>query len=227
MNNGTFFGAAAISIIVVSWLFYRYVAPKSWREWTRAGIVQAFVIAFYAEMYGFPVTIYFLTRLFNLDVSGPLWDDNLWVYLTGTETAMMVSMLAGYAIAFIGILLILAGWREVYRARKEGRLTTSGPYGYVRHPQYTGIFVAIFGEGVVHWPTVFSLTAFPVIVGAYVLLARKEERQMLEKFGERYREYRQRVPMFFPHWRGWPDILGSRGTPGRAPSARRPGPGRP
>lgn len=208
MNNGTLWGAAAISIVVVSWLFYRYLAPKSWREWTRAGIVQAFVIAFYAEMYGFPVTLYLLTRLFDLDVSGPLWDENLWVYLTGTESAMMVSMLTGYAIVFIGVLLIGTGWREVYRARKEGRLATSGPYAFVRHPQYTGIFLAIFGEGVVHWPTVFSLTAFPIIVMAYVLLARKEERQMLEKFGEEYRTYREHVPMFFPHWHDWRHLLG-------------------
>jgi hypothetical protein len=35
---------------VASWIFYRYVAPKSWREWTRPGIVQAFIMAFYAEM---------------------------------------------------------------------------------------------------------------------------------------------------------------------------------
>ncbi len=35
-------------IDVVSWLFYRYFAPKTWREW--AGLVQAFIIALYAEM---------------------------------------------------------------------------------------------------------------------------------------------------------------------------------
>lgn len=52
MTAGTFWGAAAISIVIVSWFFYRAIVPKSWREWARAGIVQAFIIAFYAEMYG-------------------------------------------------------------------------------------------------------------------------------------------------------------------------------
>lgn len=207
MNRGTFWGAAAISIVVVSWIFYRYIAPKSWRAWARAGIVQAFIIAFYAEMYGFPVTIYLLTRMFKLDVSGPLWDQNLWVYLTGMPAAMMVSMLIGYTIGISGVLLLIAGWREVYRARKENRLAKRGPYAFVRHPQYTGIFIAIFGEGVVHWPTVFSLVAFPLIVITYVLLARKEERQMVEKFGEQYREYQRRVPMFLPHWGKWRDLF--------------------
>lgn len=207
MNTGTFWGAAAISIVIVSWFFYRAVVPKSWKEWTRAGVVQAFIIAFYAEMYGFPVTLYLLTRLFGLDVAGTFWDGNLWIYLTGTQAAMLVSMLIGYSIALFGVALVTAGWREVYRARKENRLAAEGAYAIVRHPQYTGIFLVMFGEGVVHWPTVFSLAAFPIVVIAYLLLARKEERQMVERFGDEYVAYRRRVPMFFPQRRRWPRLL--------------------
>lgn len=57
MATNVFWGGAAISIVVVSWIFYLRLAPKIWREWMRAGLVQAFIIAFYAEMYGFPITI--------------------------------------------------------------------------------------------------------------------------------------------------------------------------
>lgn len=207
MTSTTFWGAAAISIVIVSWVFYRALAPKSWEEWTRAGVVQAFIIAFYAEMYGFPVTIYALTRWFGLDVSGTVWDGNLWIYLTGTEAAMLVSMAIGYAIAFLGIALVSAGWREVYRARKEHRLALQGPYRFVRHPQYTGFFLVMFGEGVVHWPTVFSLAAFPVVVAAYVLLARREEREMVRRFGNDYIGYQRRVPRFFPRRGDWGRLL--------------------
>jgi len=45
---------ALIIIVIVSWLFYFLIAPAGWREWSRAGLVQAFIIALYAEMYGFP-----------------------------------------------------------------------------------------------------------------------------------------------------------------------------
>ena len=69
-------GLAIIMIVVASWVFYKYFAPKSWREWASAGVVQAFIIALYAEMYGFPITIYFLARFFGLDrynLNANLW----------------------------------------------------------------------------------------------------------------------------------------------------------
>ena len=204
MDHAFVWGLAVISIVVVSWLFYRYVAPKSWREWTRAGLVQAFLIAFYAEMYGFPLTIYLLTRFFGLDVAFT-GDKNFWSQLFGYgELPMLIAMAIGYVFFVIpGVALLAKGWREIYVAHREGRLATDGLYGVVRHPQYTGIFLAIFGEGIVHWPTLLSVTMFPVIVIAYLLLARKEERQMLAEYGERYRDYQRRVPMFFPRWGEW------------------------
>lgn len=204
MNPAFAWGLAVISIVVVSWIFYRYVAPKRWREWTRAGLVQAFLIAFYAEMYGFPLTIYLLARFFGLDVS-LTGSKNVWSQLFGHgNLPMVIAMVIGYAFFVIpGLGLLAEGWREIYHARREGRLATDGLYGVVRHPQYTGIFLAIFGEGIVHWPTLVSVVMFPIIVVAYVLLARKEERQMLVEYGERYRDYQRRVPMFFPRWGEW------------------------
>lgn len=178
---------------------YRYLAPQSWKEWTRAGVVQAFIIAFYAEMYGFPLTIYFLARYFGLDLE---WGDcgNLWAQLFGTEMAHIVAMVIGYAIVFSGATLVADGWRRIHQARREETLMTDGVYARVRHPQYTGLFLIVFGEGIVHWPTIVSVAAFPIIVFAYTMLARKEERQMLEKFGDEYREYQRRVPMFIPRF---------------------------
>ncbi len=190
-------GLAILVTWVVSWLLYRYLAPAGWKEWSRAGVVQAFIIAFYAEMYGFPLTIYFLARVFGLDLA---WSEggNLWAQLFGTPAAHVAAMVIGYAIVFAGATLVADGWRRVHRARREGRLVTDGAYARVRHPQYTGLFLIVFGEGIVHWPTIVSVAAFPVIVLAYTLLARREERQMVEQFGDAYLAYRRRVPMFIP-----------------------------
>ena len=197
---------AVIMIVVVSWLFYRYFAPKNWREWAGAGLVQAFIIALYAEMYGFPLTIYLLVRFFGLDRK--YLNANLWSTLLGIgETGMMISMIVGYILVFIGIGLFAQGWRELYKAHEQKRLATEGLYGLVRHPQYTGLFIGLFGEGVVHWPTLFSVGLFPVIVLAYVLLARSEERRMVGQFGEAYVAYQRRVPMFIPRWGHWRQLV--------------------
>lgn len=193
-------GFAIIVTVIVSWLMYRYLAPDSWKEWTRAGVLQAFIIAFYAEMYGFPLTIYFLARFFGFDLA---WGDggNLWAQLFGTPTAHMVAMAIGYALVFYGATLVAEGWHRIHQARRSGTLMTDGIYAHIRHPQYTGLFLIIFGEGIVHWPTIVSVLAFPVILVAYTLLAHKEERKMLEQFGDKYRTYQQRVPMFLPRLR--------------------------
>lgn len=188
---------ALIVIVIASWLLYRYLAPKTWREWAGAGLIQAFIIALYAEMYGFPLTIYLLVRFFGLDRS--YLNANLWSTLLGIgETGMMISMIAGYLLLFAGFGIFLQGWRELYKAHQENRLATGGLYSLVRHPQYTGLFIGLFGEGVVHWPTFFSVGLFPVIVVAYFMLARKEEQKVIEEFGNTYLDYQKRVPMFIP-----------------------------
>jgi protein-S-isoprenylcysteine O-methyltransferase Ste14 len=199
-------------IVIASWLLYKYMAPKTWREWAGAGLIQAFIIALYAEMYGFPLTIYLMVRFLGLD-SGDL-NANLWSTLVGVgETGMMISMIVGYILLFGGFGIFIQGWRELYRAKEEDRLATDGLYGLVRHPQYTGLFIGLFGEGVIHWPTIFSVGLFPVILLTYVLLARREEKKVIEEFGEEYQEYKRHVPAFLPVKGRWKQFIQQSNNP--------------
>lgn len=200
-------GLVAVIVVAVSWLLYRYAAPKRWREWAGTGLVQAFIIALYAEMYGFPLTIYLLTGFFGIDI--PLYANtgHLWASLLGYGTGgAMIEMLLGTAFIFLGVVLLIVGWRSVYQARREGRLAKEGLYGVVRHPQYTGIMLAVFGQ-IIHWPTIITVALFPVIVLVYVRLAYSEETEMIERFGAEYRDYMERVPRFFPRRDNWGQLF--------------------
>lgn len=207
---GGIWGLTAVMVVIASWVLYRYIAPKGWYEWSRAGLVQAFIIALYAEMYGFPLTLYLLSGFLGIDIPLVHESGHLWAALFGGgPIAAMMEMLIGYTLVFLGISLLIEGWREVYHATQERRLATDGLYGVVRHPQYTGIFFAISGQ-LIHWPTVPTLVLFPVLVWAYYRLAKREERQMIEAFGTRYEEYQRKVPMFFPRRCDWKRFIDPR-----------------
>jgi protein-S-isoprenylcysteine O-methyltransferase Ste14 len=197
---------ALIMIVVASWYLYKYMAPTSWHEWAGAGVVQAFIIALYAEMYGFPLTIYLLARFGGLDRTE--LNANLWSSLLGIgETGMMIAMVLGYILLFLSIGLFFQGWRQVYKARQENRLVTDGLYALARHPQYTGLFIALFGEGIVHWPTVFSVGLFPVIIFIYYGLSLREEKKVIAEFEEEYLAYKAQVPMFIPRIVQWKSFV--------------------
>jgi protein-S-isoprenylcysteine O-methyltransferase Ste14 len=197
---------ALIMIVVASWYLYKYMAPSSWHDWAGAGVVQAFIIALYAEMYGFPLSIYLLARFGGLDKTG--LNANLWSSLLDMgETGMMISMVLGYILLFLGIGLFFQGWRQVYKARQENKLVTDGLYALTRHPQYTGLFIALFGQGVVHWPTLFSVVLFPIIVFIYYRLSLREEKKVIAEFGNEYVACKARVPMFIPRIEQWTSFV--------------------
>jgi protein-S-isoprenylcysteine O-methyltransferase Ste14 len=99
-----------------------------------------------------------------------------------------------------GLFLLANSWRVLYAAQKTHTLATSGPYAYIRHPQYIAFIAVMFGF-LLQWPTIPTLVMFPVLVWMYVRLAKAEERQVRAEFAEAYIDYASRVPAFIPHLR--------------------------
>jgi protein-S-isoprenylcysteine O-methyltransferase Ste14 len=98
---------------------------------------------------------------------------------------------AGFSAAQLG------GLPEVIPGHQNQRLATSGIRSRVRHPIYLGHLCEMLawslGSGLA---VCYGLTAFAVVTGAVMI--RLEDRELEQRFGEAYREYRRRVPAVLP-----------------------------
>lgn len=189
--------------------FLSFLPPKGKLEWRNMGLVSAFLIALFSEMYGFPLTIYLLTGWLG-DTYPVLQPFNhklghLWVVVFGgSDLAWLLVMAISLTLMLAGYTLLSKGWRQVHGA--HGRMVTNGIYAYARHPQYTGLFLVISGF-LVQWPTLLTVLMAPILFYAYTRLAKSEEQYMLGQFGESYRHYMSSLPPFFPAAKKWREFF--------------------
>lgn len=115
-----------------------------------------------------------------------------------------VAVYAGVAILAAG--LSFAIWARVYLGRnwsgtvqvkRNHELMTGGPYALVRHPIYTGLLIGFVGTAIV-FRQVRCLLGLALILAAWWMKLRVEERFMTEQFGERYLAYRSRTKALIP-----------------------------
>lgn len=182
---------------------FSFFKPRTKRDWRTFGSFAAFVVALFVEMYGFPLTIYLLSGWLVRTFPGmdPLGHDfgHLWYTLLGFKGnphLNPIHILSNLVIVG-GFFLLSAAWRVLYRAQKERTLATTGPYAYVRHPQYVGFIVIMFGF-LLQWPTLITLVMFPILVTIYVRLAHREEREVRKEFGHVWDAYAAQTPGFIP-----------------------------
>jgi protein-S-isoprenylcysteine O-methyltransferase Ste14 len=177
MNNESIsyglWGLVVVNSAVFVLFAYSFFKPRTPRDWRSFGAFSAFLVALFTEMYGFPLTIYFLSG---------------WLQTRFPDVDWFFMLIAG-------------GWRVLYEAQRRRTLAVAGVYRYVRHPQYVGFVLILLGF-LVQWPTILTLAMFPVLVWMYVKLARSEERDAINEFGDAYRIYMSTVPAFFPRLGG-------------------------
>lgn len=190
---------AAVFIIFA----FSFTRPHSARDWRSFGAFSAFIVALFTEMYGFPLTIYLLSgwlgsRYPTLDPFSHDAGHLLWTFLGSRgDPHFNVLHILSDVLIFGGFILLSAAWRVLHAAQQKRSLATSGIYARMRHPQYVGFILIMIGF-LIQWPTIPTLIMFPVLVFAYVRLARREEADAIAEFGDEYRRYMERVPGFLP-----------------------------
>ena len=195
-----FWSLVLINAAIFVFLALSFLTPVKRREWRSFGLFTAFVVALFTEMYGFPLTIYLLTAVLGsrYPALNPFShaSGHLWITLFGGGAWMSVIIhVISNGLMLGGLLLMGVGWRRIHAAR--GELVTDGLYAWMRHPQYTGLYLISVGM-LVQWPTIVTVATWPALLLIYYRLARREEREAEARFGDAYRAYRARVPMFVP-----------------------------
>nr|WP_306269622.1 isoprenylcysteine carboxylmethyltransferase family protein [Pararhizobium sp. IMCC3301] len=191
---------------------FSFFKPRTKRDWRSFGAFSAFLVALFTEMYGFPLTIYFLSGWLQTN-----YPDIDWL---AHDAGHLPEMLFGWkanphfgpfhllSFVFIGggFVLLSAAWRVLYQAQQRGTLAQTGPYARIRHPQYVGFILILIGF-LLQWPTILTLAMFPVLLVMYWRLALREEREVEAELGDIYRRYAASVPRFVPRLQ---DLFGNR-----------------
>ena len=137
-----------------------------------------------------------LTLLFKLpwSISIPLpWGIIIGLILLGLGFYVVIQALKALSVRRVF-------GKEIYQTKTESHLITHGIYARVRNPLYLGVTIQLFG-----WFFIFLFTFLLIMPFFFMLLfffvARWEEKELTERFGEEYLNYKQSVPRFFPRFR--------------------------
>jgi protein-S-isoprenylcysteine O-methyltransferase Ste14 len=129
-----------------------------------------------------------------------------WAYLGNTEREMNAISCWGIFIMLVGVSLRIwainslgRNFTATVRVNNEHQLIQAGPYAYIRHPSYTGAFLAVIGVAIFLNATVSICISIILMFTAYYVRIRSEEKLLVTHFGEEYSAYAKNKKKLFPY----------------------------
>lgn len=174
--------------------FLVFLIPLSYRRkvnWVEYGLVTAFFVSLFVEMYGIPLTMLLASKYFF--VPGAQMPPNILnIHFLGVVFGFTLAMVYASVLILLGMAIIVLGWVTLYKNTSRDGLVTDGIYKYSRHPQYLGFILIILGW-FFGWPTPLTLIFAPILIYMYITVCRKEEKEMMKEYPE-YEDYKTRTP---------------------------------
>ncbi len=91
----------------------------------------------------------------------------------------------------------LVGLPEI-SSKIKSKLVADGPFSVVRHPTYLAHTVMFFGIFLITETAAVGIVTLLDFVLVNVIIIPLEDRELLKRFGEDYKKYKEKVPGFFP-----------------------------
>ena len=115
-----------------------------------------------------------------------------WIGATGVAITV-----AGVALAIWARRHLGQNWSATVTLKEGHELIRSGPYGRIRHPIYTGMLIAFAGTALA-LDEYRGLLGLAIATSTLFFKAKKEERYLVQEFGDRFQEHVRHTGMFLP-----------------------------
>jgi len=106
-------------------------------------------------------------------------------------------LIAGILIVILAVILFISASKHLSEAKNKNRIAVTGPFRYIRHPIYTGIYVLTFGLGLIFFSWLWYIVMI-IFIPLWYIECMEEEREMLKTHGQEYTDYQSRTKMFIP-----------------------------
>lgn len=167
---------------ILFWSYWRLIALKSdkpdeakepWSRRARYGII---ILASFAV----------------LAIPPGYWNVKLF-HTYGWNWFWLVVQILGFALAVLARMHLGQYWSGRITIKEGHKIIQTGPYGWMRHPIYTGLLLQMLGSSLVIG-TLLALLGVPLMyIGCRIKIV-AEETSLLQYFGQEYAEYQQYVP---------------------------------